>query len=124
MFRILFASSLMALALSPVAAPQSTSQAARSFLRFCVDDLRSEGFRAPEAACGCGFGYMAARLTPRQMRIFSQMAPYLNDERQLQAVVANMVQQQGYTPQEIMAVGNLIEGLGVELDPVCGPLER
>ncbi|MEE2526474.1 hypothetical protein V0U79_08850 [Hyphobacterium sp. HN65] len=124
MLRTFLAASALALAVTPAALPQSESQAAQSFVRYCVDDLRADGYRAPEAACGCGFGFMAARMTRRQMQIFSQMAPYLSDDQAMQSVVANMVQNQGVQAQEVIDVGTLLERLGNELDPFCTPLER
>lgn len=124
MLRSVLAASMLALALAPAALPQGESQAAQSFVRYCVNDLRADGYQAPEAACGCGFGYIAARLTRRQMQIFAQMAPYLADEPRLQSVVNDLVETQGVNPQEVVDIGTLLERLGDELDPFCTPLER
>lgn len=122
--RILIAATLAAMSLATPSFAQVADRSAgtQAFTNMCIRQAGSN-VTTPEPTCACGAGVISGRMDDRQFAIMTRFAPLTGNQQAINGEVQRMVNE-GYAPQEIMTVGQMLVDLGPLVSATCGVLER
>ena len=114
--RVLIAAALAAMSVATPGFAQVADRSAgtQAFTNMCIAQAGAN-VTTPEPTCACGAGVVSARMDDRQFTLMTRFAPHLGNKPAMNAEVQRMVTE-GYTPREIMAVGQMLIDLGPFVD--------
>jgi len=93
----------------------------QAFVNMCVG--RGAHLSTPEPTCACGAGIISGRMNDRQYEIMRRFTPHTGNQPAMNAEIRNLLNE-GYSPQEIQSVGQMLVDLAPLIDTTCGVLER
>ena len=93
----------------------------QAFVNMCLSNAGN--ISTPEPTCACGAGVLSGRMDDRQYEIMRRFAPFSGNQAAMTAEIRSMMND-GYTPQEIQVVGQMMIDLSPLIDTSCRVLER
>jgi hypothetical protein len=116
----------LAIVLAPLAAPAyaETSavheQAARMLANVCVAAPSMAGRENAQAMCQCAGELTVRDGSERQLTLFTRVFTYYPDQTAAAAELRRMMDEEGYTREDYLAVGRLLENAVQIVDDQCG----
>lgn len=95
----------------------------QAFVALCISQASPE-LADPEPTCACGAGVISGAMSDSQYEIMGQLAPYSGDDAGMERVVLTLINENGYTADDIIATGQLLIDLEQDINRTCGVLER
>lgn len=96
---------------------------ADAFIQYCVATTASSGFTNPVAQCSCGAGVMSGRMSDREYAIMGRLSPHGANQTAMMNEIRAMMQD-GYSPEEVSAVGTMMVDLGPLIGATCDAVGR
>ncbi len=120
---LLVAAATFALATPAFAQSTDRNTSAQAFTRACIASPQMSGHTTPEPACTCAAGVLSGRTNDRQFYIAGRLTPYGNDNVGMRAEIQRMIAE-GYTAQEVVAVGQIMTDASILVTNTCTVFER
>jgi hypothetical protein len=122
--RTLVAAALASVAFAtPSVAQTSRGATTQTFVQYCIASPHMAGRTTPEPSCACAAGVLSGQMTDRQYGIAGRLTPFTGNNEGMSNEIRTMIGE-GYTAEEIVAVGNLMVAAESLIDGTCRPLDR
>ena len=120
---LLLAAVTVALAAPAFAQTSDRNASAQAFSRACIASPQMSGYANPEPSCACAAGVLSGQTTDRQFYIAGRLTSFANDNAGMRSEAQRMVAE-GYRPEEILEVGNIMTAASVVVTNTCSAFER
>jgi hypothetical protein len=123
--RIILASALVCVFTAGAAFAQAVDRgpSTQAFVNACVASPHLAGRTEPEPTCACAAGILSGQMTDRQYIIAGRLTPYTGNEAGMRGEIQRMVGE-GYTGEEIMAVGQMMINAEALINTTCSAIDR
>jgi len=120
---LLLAAATVALAAPAFAQSTDRNASAQSFARACMASPQMSGYADPEPSCACAAGVLSGQSNDRQFYIAGRLTAFANDNDAMRSEAQRMVAE-GYRPEEILEVGDIMTRASVLVTNTCSAFER
>lgn len=111
------------IAVGHAAAQTDRSGPTLAFFDVCVAEFAKE-LTDPGPTCACGAGVISGKMTDPEYEILGRVLPVYENEAGLRDVVSRMIDEEGYTMEDIRATVERMEEMDGIIDRTCAVLER
>jgi|GEM_PF-6203571 len=115
---------VMALLIAGAANAQANRHATtKAYVDSCVAEFENN-LTNPEPACACTAGILSGSMTDAEYEIVGRLIPHLRDDTAMDGAISEMVSDEGYTVEQILATAELMGSLAADASRTCDILSR